>query len=588
MPKRRVSLGALRLLIVLLSLLVLLATVGCGTNAISPDVAPLPESTQEESAGETDFDFSYTERDQDASYEESELTTITLANNLSSASGAFAEAVLIVENTVTITAEGTYLLSGSLVGSVVVDAKDAKVQLVLDGVDITNGAAPALLVAQADKVFITLAEGSQNSLTDGGERSDLASVSEAADANDAGSAEAAAEETAAIRDATLFSHDDLTINGSGSLTVRSSVAHGIVSKDDLVICGGIIEVDAALDGLQGKDCVKIDGGALKVSAGDDGVSATEADEPERLGFVSITGGDLNISATNKGLRAQSLLRVAGGSVTIAASEEGYEAPLIWLLDGEQHITATDDGINAAGDARTDYALDIQGGSLFVNAEGDGLDSNGSLNISGGLIVVAGPVRQGNGGLDSQNGMTISGGTLLAVDASGMSETFESSSAQASVLYQIGSAGAAGSVVALVDEQGQALFVFETPKQYTTLVFSSPALTLNASYRFVTDVSVPQSTSNGFAADVALLTSAATTLTTFELTYAHASVNADGTVAESIGGWGGGMWPGGGGANPGSGMGPGGMAPEGAVPGGTERGGGGMPEAWDENALPPGR
>ncbi|MDR2671704.1 MAG: carbohydrate-binding domain-containing protein [Coriobacteriales bacterium] len=603
-----------------LFVLLLLAIVLAGCAGGSRNTVPSGLSSQNQSvstaAGENNFDFSVSERDSDDSYDTATATQISFGEEGArvTGSGAVADATRV-----TITTEGSYIVSGSCTdGSLIVDlaGEEAKAQIVLAGVNLECGSAPALLVAQADKVFITLAPNSENILGDGGGRSDLTDEGDAAisttggtsagtstgtsttgDAADEASDSGNAADTASTsEDATLFSHDDLTINGTGSLTVSSTAHHAIVSKDDLVITGGRLMLSAGGDGIQGKDCVKITGGEITCSTGDDGIVSTETDLPYERGFVSIEGGRLDIAAADDGIKGESLVRLAGGTVVVSQSTEGLEAPLLWIEGGSASISASDDGLNAAGEARSDYHMDISGGALFVDAEGDGLDSNGSIAQSGGVVVVAGPTRQGNGALDAQQGASTSGGTLLAVDSSGMSMSYGPDSMQATLLYSLPSVQAVGTRISLVDTAGTVLFSYVSAKQFSTLAYSAAELQLSGSYSFVvggellgatalvSDVPTAETGeagSNG-AAKTALeisnfsrggTLSGGEVLCSFTLTEQAAQIAANGTVSaysgqEMMGGFGGGA-PGGRGGGPGTPENPGGQGRQGGqggVPG----------------------
>ena len=265
-----------------------------GESATAPiDVASTDSSTASgeivSSSNVAGMDFEYTDRDQDASYDEASATRIALSQAGSAVEGSGAASD---GSTVTVTDEGTYIVSGELAdGQLVVEAADtAKVQIVLDGATIHNEDGPAIYIKQADKCFITLADGSQNTLSDG--------------------AQYALDEGSNEPYATLFSKDDLTINGTGTLDVTSSYRHAICSKDDLVITGGTYNVDAAEDGLRGRDCVKILDGAFTVNAQADCIKSNK-DTDDVRGFVSIDGGTFDLTAGDDGIQAVTYLRVTG-------------------------------------------------------------------------------------------------------------------------------------------------------------------------------------------------------------------------------------------------------------------------------------
>jgi hypothetical protein len=548
--------------VVVLLLILFLMLSGCQKEQVATPT-PAPATTEAaakaetaDAADESGFDFSYTDRDKDASYDAATAVVVDLANPAGSASSG----VVSTDDSVTLTEEGTYIVRGSTSKlSLVVDAPDdVKVQVVLDGVSITNATAPAFLVKEADKVFVTLAEGSTNILSDGTGRTDLPATEEEEATLEAGGG--------TVENATLFSHSDLTINGTGKLSASSKSAHAIKSSDDLVITGGSFTIEAATDGLRGKDCVKIADGTFTINAGDDAIVSTNTGEPDTRGFVSIDGGTFSIDAVDDAIHAETILRVAGGTIDVRSCEEGFEGVQVWIQGGEHSIVSNDDGVNAAGDARSDYLLDITGGKLTVNAEGDGIDSNDAITQSGGEVIVYGPTRSGNGALDAERSATITGGTMLAFDMAGMSQGYGSGSTQAAFLLSLPQAFNAGTSVALVDSQGTELFSDKPAKQFSSIAFSSPELAQGGSYTL---------TANGEA------------IVSFTLSEAQAQIASDGTVnayaGEGFGGPGGGAPSGDVGGGPGAGGGAGGMqgtAPEGDWDSGTR------PEGGRRGAAPP--
>lgn len=208
-----------------------------------------------------------------------------------------ASGVYISGNIITITKEGTYVLSGALSeGQIVVDADSAKVQLVLDNADITCASSAAIYVKNADKTFITLAEGSENILMNTAEY-------EAIDDNNI--------------DAVIFSKDDLTLNGKGTLTINSEYGHGIVSKDDLKLVGGTYNITAKNHALSGKDSVRIADGTYNLTSGKDGIHSENADDDEK-GFVYIASGDFTIESTGDGIDASYVVQIDDGDFDITA------------------------------------------------------------------------------------------------------------------------------------------------------------------------------------------------------------------------------------------------------------------------------
>lgn len=292
-----------------------------GTESATEETA---ESSTISALSTMDLSEMFTDRDMEIGYEE-DSTKITLADDASSCDS---DTVLISENTITITEEGTYILSGTLTdGMVVIDAgEEDKVQLVLNDSEITSADSAAIYVTSADKVVVTTAAGSENKLENGGSYT-------AIDENNI--------------DAVIFSKADLTLNGAGELEIKATAGHGIVSKDDLVLTSGTYEITAESHGISGKDSVRIAGGTMTISAGEDGIHASNADDAS-LGFVYIADGMFEIHASDDGIHADSEVMITGGTIEIAQSYEGIEGLDIDISGGDITIVSSDDGLNAAG------------------------------------------------------------------------------------------------------------------------------------------------------------------------------------------------------------------------------------------------
>lgn len=428
---------------------------------------------------------------------------------------------------VTITAAGTYRISGSLSdGQLVVDTNDADlVRLILDGVTIANATTSPVSVVNAEKVVVILAAGSQNSLTD---------------ATDYQYPSADVDEP----NAALFSTSDLTITGEGSLTVTGNANDAIASKDGLIIAGGAITVTAVDDGIRGKDYLVVTGGILDVTAGGDALKSDNA-EDAALGYVALSGGMLNltagtdavdattnaivdggsltISAGDDALHADVRLEIDGGTIDIDRSYEGLEATQIVITGGDIEVMADDDGLNVAGGndgsvangpgdhaapgggpgggpggetAIEGYYVEISGGTLVIDAGGDGFDSNGSATITGGTIVVNGPTSNGNGAIDVNGEFLVSDAVLLAAGSAGMAETPSTSSAQAYLDVQFNAGQVAGTVVSIRSSDGAPIAAFVAAKPFQSLVFSSPDLDPGATYEVLVGGSVAGETLGG--------------------------------------------------------------------------------------------
>ena len=523
--------------------------------------------------------------------------SVTLNGTSASSSS---DSVGISDGTTTITEEGTYLISGTLSdGMIIVNAPDtAKVRLIFDGVEINSETSAPLYILEGDKVFLTLAEGSENTLSNSGTYTAID------DSN---------------IDSVIYSKQDLTLNGTGSLTISSPGGHGIVSNDDLVITDGTYNITAASHGLKANDSIRVTGDSqLTVTAGKDGIHA-ENDEDTSLGFVYISDGTIAIEAEGDGISAGSYMQisagtfqiqagggsengtkessdswgefrggsgpggngqapgrtgsrsesrdasqsteedsstsmkgikaagdllisggsfiidsaddsihsnssvtikdgvfeiasgddavhadedltVAAGTMNISESYEGLEALHLEIQGGEITLTASDDGLNAAGgtdssgtqggrdgifggggpeSSSSDGTILISGGTLHITASGDGMDANGSLEITGGYTVVAGPTQGDTSTLDYDTTARITGGTFMGTGASGMAQTF-SEARQGVISVSVGEQSA-GTEVTLIDSSGNAILEVTPELSFSVIILSSPELVSEDSY-----------------------------------------------------------------------------------------------------------
>ena len=341
------------------------------TNTVSPSAAPA-------SSGTISADSVFTDRDLKQTADLSQAIALDVQDN----------------QEITITKEGIYLLSGTASEYTVrVEAsKETKVQLVLDGLDVTNTDFPVIYVVSADKVFITTTDSNNTLEVTGAFRDD----------GDTGT------------DAVIFSKDDLVLNGTGTLNIVSS-DNGISSKDDLKITGGTLNITSAADALEAHDSVAIADGNITIHTPKDGIHS-EDDEDDTVGYVYIGGGTLNIEAGDDAVHATTVLQIDGGTLDIQA-HEALEATVVEINGGDIAIQASDDGINA-GQKSTAYTplIEINGGTLQITmsaGDTDALDSNGDLIINGGTVDITAQfafdyVGQGilNGGTVLVNGTQV--------------------------------------------------------------------------------------------------------------------------------------------------------------------------------------
>ncbi len=313
----------------------------------------------------------FTTRDLEQTADLSEAQTITVSDG----------------QQITISSEGVYLLLGSAKNATVTVEADssAKVQLVLDGLSITNEDAPCIYVKSADKVFVTTLSDSSLSVT--------GSFAADGDTN---------------TDAVIFSKDDLTLNGTATLSI-SSTDNGVSCKDDLKVTGGSYVVSAASKCLEAKDSIRILDGVFTLTAGTDGIHA-ENEEDDTLGYVYIGGGSFAVSAADDGIHGNAFVQIDGGSIQIAAGE-GIEGSFVQINDGSISIQSWDDGINASNKSGAyPICVEINGGDISIAmsaGDTDGIDANGSIVINGGTINIT-----GNSSFDYDGTAQLNGGTII--------------------------------------------------------------------------------------------------------------------------------------------------------------------------------
>lgn len=379
-------------------------------------------------------DDMFTANDLNADWDTSSATKIVLSDKGSSISG---NGAYVYDGNVYIAYAGHYVFTGELTnGSIIIDAeKSDKIWLSLNGVTLHCEDDAAIRVEQADKVFLTLADGTENAISSGAQYN--------------------AEIISSGVDGAVYSRDDLTINGTGALTVNTEYHHGIVCNDDLVITGGNITISAVQDGIHANDSVRIHNTAISISAGDDGITASNDDET-------------------------SFLYMKSGNVVISDCYEGLEAINVTIAGGTVDITATDDGINACGSG-ADSAIRIAGGDITITnpsgRDADGLDSNGSIYIEGGRVFISVSGSGGNCALDygEENGgvCAVSGGTVIACGGSAMASGFDGSSTQGFVMYNTDAE--ADTEVSLKDSLGEEILSEKIPCSFSSVVLSAPEL-----------------------------------------------------------------------------------------------------------------
>lgn len=388
-------------LVMMLSLLA-----GCGAKKGNTDVnggLMVPGDDSAINAPPVTVDFSktdsdmFTERDGKTEYDASKAVTIQLNGTTATASS---NSVKISGATVQITEEATYVISGELTdGMLIVNAPDtAKLQIVLNGANITSKTSAALYILEADKVFVTLADGTSNSLANGGSFT-------AIDDNNI--------------DGALFSKQDLTLNGSGSLTVTSPAGHGIVCKDDLVVTGGNYTIHCASHAVDANDSVRITNASFAIDAGKDAIHCENTEDAEK-GFIYISSGTVQAEAEGDGIAASAYLQIKDGSFDLligGGSENGTKAssgnyggfmggPGGMRPGGNQNTAATDASVSMKGLKAANSIL-ISGGSFQINSADDSIHSDASVIINGGTFTIA----SGDDALHAEDTLTVTAGKI---------------------------------------------------------------------------------------------------------------------------------------------------------------------------------
>lgn len=591
---------------------------GCSSQTATNGTSSNQTSTVEGSTNEnlnteitvqaSDISVEYAEDDYYTNWNNETVTKVVLNGNSISVEGTDA---VVDGTTLKISNAGTYVVSGNLAdGQIVVESSDKEtVRIILNGAKLTCSTGAPIYVKSAEKVVLSLEANTVNKMTD--------------------TSNYILEEGSDEPDATIFSKDDLTINGTGTLTIEANYNNAITSKDDLKIMEGTINVTAIGDGIKGKDMVAIKGGEILVNAAEDGIKATNATDAAK-GFVYIEGGNIDITAGNDGIQAETDLKVLGGDLvlntgggssngkshieesfggkggfgmtrpknegmtppdvtveietnnatditteetvsdsykglkatncitieggtftidsaddaihsdnsviindgelvissgddgihaetillinggttTINKSYEGLEAADITINDGAVYITSSDDGVNATdgtsttvmggmnGNTSSSVKLTINGGYLNVDAGGDGLDSNGSIYMTDGTVIINGPTNGGNGALDYDASFEVGGGVIIAAGSSQMAQNPSSTSSQKVVSITFTNYQEAGTNVALLDETGEVVVSFTPNKTYQSVIISSPLLEEGKTYTFAYGGTISESGIDG--------------------------------------------------------------------------------------------
>lgn len=286
--------------------------------------------------------------------------------------------VQIDKTTATITKAGTYILTGTLTdGQIVVDAENkGDVKLVLNDADI-NCSSSAPIYIKSGNTVITLADGTENSVSDGEEY-----IYEKEDDDEPNAA--------------IFAKDDLTFNGSGSLTVTGNYNHAIQSKDDLKFVAGTFDITPVGDGIVGKDSISVKDGIFTITSAGDGIKSTNIEETDK-GYIMIDGGTFQIQSENDAMQAETLLRVNDGTFDILTNGIG------------QNMTQNSDSAKAL---KSYVELTVAGGKFTINSCDDALHSNQNVTIENGTFTIT----SSDDGIHAEDTLTINNGSIDIVQS----------------------------------------------------------------------------------------------------------------------------------------------------------------------------
>ncbi len=522
----------MKILPLILVFITLSITYSCNKDDSDNDTVPISaDTTLHEDPG-------------DYSWDPESVINIVLTGSSATADGS---GVKIVGNSITITKEGNYRLTGDLIGSLTVNADtNSLIRLILDNASIENYEGPGLLIERSGKTLINLKEETTNVLADG--------------------ATYLGQETEV--NAALFSKSDMTIFGLGTLIVKGKYNDGITSKDGLIIKSGTLSVESVDDGIRGKDYLVIMDGNLTIKAGGNGLSADNSSSiysgfiriaggninitcsgdgisanasvvstggwlevksgggslilpsPDKSskgikgilkvelafnecklncsddgihsnGLVKITDGDYTISTADDAIHADNEIVVNNGNIEIPGSKEGLESKLITIDDGVLYITSTDDAINATAGTSTeqdDHSLvTFNGGDVVINAiTGDALDSNGSIQVNNGTIIILGPDTESEAAIDYNGVFNINGGYLIAAGTgSNMTLPPGVNSTQHSITVYFSTFKEASSLFHISDKDGNNVVTFRPLRNYRSVIFSSSKLKEQNVYKIYT-------------------------------------------------------------------------------------------------------
>lgn len=550
-----------------ITLLAALALTGCSATSASNASATATSATSTSSSSTSDTtskvadsfstdvksgaklaeDTHYSAKD--VTWDSSSEVTIDLSNPTA------IDGVTVSDGVITITKAGNYKLTGTYEGQIKVEATSGDmVRLILNNATITNSTGAAINVVKADEVVIYTASGTTNTVSDGSSYSDTASGSPDAAIYSKSDLTLAGEGTLKVEgkyEEGIHTTDGLVI-ASGTLEVNAANT-GIKGKDYVDILDGTITVTATKDGIKAtndtdgnRGWVRLSGGTVNISAGDDGFKA------ERV--LEISGGTLNITQSNEGIEAQ-YINILDGTVNVTSSDDGINASYSTTTTTES-TTATSTNQSAQGNQNSapqapsgsagqapaggqapsgtvgsgttgqppagggmhggmgggggtfevvDATINIAGGTVTVNANGDGIDSNGTATLSGGTLIVNGPFTGGNASLDTNGDLLLNGATVTAGNAGDMFEAPSTNSTSGYVKISNVSNLSAGTTVQVADSSGNVVANYKVTNSNTALILvSSSKITKGQSYTVYTTTDSVDASSTTLASNATSL------------------------------------------------------------------------------------
>lgn len=441
-----------------------------------------------------------------------------------------AKVIKLENQNISIEKGGTYLFFGKLENqNITVDVKDEEiVKIILDGASIKSSNLPAIYIKNAKKTILFTTNGSKNYITDSSKNSESAAIYSKDDLVILGNG---LLDIQANKNDGIKSNDELYLNANINI---HAVDDGIIGKDSIIVDGGTYKIDSKGDGLKStndedseKGFIEINNGSFNITSYKDSIQAvsylkinngefniktkgekskdisskglksanvielnggkftinTIDDSIHSNNTITINNGYFDLTSKDDGVHAEKKLVINGGEVFVKNSYEGIESNIIEINKGYVNLVSSDDALNAAGGTGSKFFMN--GGKVVIDAKGDGVDVNGDVEMSGGTIIVNGPIERRNGPLDYDGDFKITGGVLVATGSAGMAQAPGKDSTQYSILMKLNPAVKANTLIHLESKDGEQIFSYKTKKESESIAFSSNKLKNNTIYNIYT-------------------------------------------------------------------------------------------------------